>query len=310
MHVLVTGATGFVGSALVAALTASGHTVSAVSRDAASAKRRLPALTRATTWSPVDEPLPDAALEDVDAVVHLLGETVAGLWTPGKRRAIYDSRVGSTKRLVEAFRRREAPRVLVSTSAVGYYGDRGEDLLAEDEPPSSDFLARVCRDWEGAAVQAEAAGVRVVRLRSGLVMGPGPPLSTMLLPFRLGLGGPLGNGKQWWPWIHRDDHVRLIQFALEQNVSGAFNAVAPEPVRQKTFAKTLGRLLGRPAVFPAPAFLLRLLLRGFSAELIGSKRVVPERTMATGFAYRHPTLDGALGVALAQMDGSAPKSPG
>jgi len=296
MNVLITGATGFVGRALVQALTERGHRVSALTRDPSSARRSLPQLDAAYAWEPTIGRPPVESLEGVDAVVHLAGETVQGRWTAAKRRAIRDSRVLGTRNLVDGLASAEdRPRALITASAIGYYGDRGERLLTEHEPAGRGFLADVVRDWEREARGAEAIGLRVARLRVGVVYAPdGGALGAMLPLFRAGLGGRIGNGRQWWSWIHRDDLVRMLVWSIETPVDGAINAVAPEPLRQRDVARALGRALRRPTLLPAPAPAIRLALGGFSEELLSSKRVVPARAQQLGFEFLFPTLTAAL----------------
>jgi len=301
MKVLVTGATGFIGSHLCERLGKTGHAVTALSRDADSARRRLPSLKDVFPWSPLDSSPPQEVFSGVDGVIHLAGERVAGLWTARKRRAIPDCRVLGTRHLVSGIEKLASrPKVLISASAIGYYGDRGEETLTEASPPGSDFLADTCSAWEAEAERAKTLGLRVVRLRNGLVMGPGSALVAMLLPFKMGLGGPLGSGRQWWPWIHLDDVIGLIAYALEKEIEGPLNAVSPQPVRQKDFARTLGRVLGRPAFFPAPSFALRIAMGGFSGELLGSRRVLPRRAEEAGYPFLFPGLEPALREVLSK----------
>jgi uncharacterized protein (TIGR01777 family) len=298
MRVAVTGATGFVGRALCTELSRGGHRVLALTRDPKRAHALLPGV-EAIAWDAADTGLPT-----VDAVVNLAGESVAGRWSDAKKRKIRESRVSGTRRLVEAIARAEQrPAAFVSTSAVGYYGDRGEETLTEASGPGADFLAEVCRDWEAEAQRAAGLGLRVVVLRLGVVLDrDGGPLAQMLTPFRLGAGGPLGSGKQWFPWIHRADAAGLFRFALERSeVTGALNAVAPEQARNGEFARSLGRALHRPALLPAPALALRLLLGEFADTLLGSQRVLPERTQAAGYEYRFPQLDAALRAILGRV---------
>lgn len=302
MHVLVTGASGFLGGALCARLRARGDAITTLSRDPAAAQRRMPDLKAALRWDPMAGPAPAEAMSAVDAVIHLAGETVSGRWTQAKMQAIRESRVRGTRQLVESIRTSaRRPRVLVCASAVGYYGDRGEEELLEASAPGSDFLALVCQQWEAEAQQAEALGVRVVRLRTGVVLAAGGgALGAMLTPFKLGAGGPLGSGRQWWSWVHRNDVVGIALAALDDEAyQGAVNVTSPEPVRQGQFARELGRALGRPALLPAPEFALKLLLGGFSVELLGSKRVLPARATALGYRFAYPRLAEALQAALA-----------
>lgn len=296
MNVLITGATGFIGSQLVQRLQTAGHRPSVLTRDPERARAKLPGIAAAHPWSPLEGPPPAEALRNVDAVVHLAGEPVNGRWTEAKKRAIRDSRVVGTRNLVAAIGAAETPpSVLVSGSAIGFYGDRGDERLTEESAPGDDFLADTCKAWEAEADRAREHGVRVRKLRTGIVLEPGGgALDQMLLPARLGLSGPLGSGRQWWSWVHMDDEIGLIEHALTVEGSGPLNATAPEPVRQKEFAKTLGRVLGRPAFLPAPAFALKVVLGGFAVELLSSKRVLPEATQASGYRFRHPELEEAL----------------
>ncbi len=292
MNILITGATGFVGRRLCEVLSQAGHTIVALSRDPAAARQRIPSLTAAFSWDALGE-----ALKNCDAVINLAGETVAGRWTDAKKRAIHESRIVSTRNLVEGFSKSSSrPKVLISASAIGYYGDRGDEPLREDSPAGSDFLARVCQEWEGEAAKAESLGIRVVRLRIGLVLGPGGGALQAMLPiFRVGLGGPLGSGKQYWSWIHRDDVAGAIVLALErEDLSGPINVTAPQPVRQREFAHTLGRVMRRPAFLPTPAFALKIALGEFSSELLSSKRVIPERLQKAGYRFRFAELEPAL----------------
>ncbi|MFQ5744185.1 MAG: TIGR01777 family oxidoreductase [Acidobacteriota bacterium] len=301
MRILISGATGFVGRRLCEVLGEAGNELTALSRHPEAAKRAVPQLTNAFLWSATDSPPPGESLAGVDAIVHLAGESVVGRWTARKTRAIRDSRVLGTRRLVDALAATQSPpRVLVAASAIGYYGDRGDEILKEDSPPGTDFLAQVCQGWEAEAARAGELGVRVVSLRIGVVLGPGGgALQAMLPPFRMGVGGPLGSGRQWWSWVQRDDLVGMIRFALDhQELTGPYNATSPEPMRQKDFGKVLGRVLHRPAFMPTPATALKILLGGFSSELLSSKRVLPSRMQQTGYEFRFPRLEPALSEAL------------
>jgi uncharacterized protein (TIGR01777 family) len=297
MNILITGATGFVGRRLCEMLHQAGHTVRALSRDSVAAKQRVPLLKEVFPWNPLQELPPLQAFEGCDAVINLAGESIAGRWTAPKKQLIRDSRVLGTKNLVNALAQLSSrPKVLISASAIGYYGDRGEETLTEDAAPGSDFLAQVCRDWENEALKAESLGMRVVRLRIGLVLGRGGGTLQALLPlFRVGLGGPLGSGRQWWSWIHRDDLCRLIvQILANENVSGPVNATAPQPVRQKEFAQVLGRVLRRPAFLPTPAFALKIALGGFADGILASQRALPRRAQEMGYRFQFEELEGAL----------------
>jgi uncharacterized protein (TIGR01777 family) len=297
MNILITGATGFVGRRLCEMLHQAGHTVRALSRDSVAAKQRVPHLKEVFPWNPLQELPPLQAFEGCDAVVNLAGESIAGRWTAPKKQLIRDSRVLGTKNLVNALAQLSSrPKVLISASAIGYYGDRGEETLTEDAAPGSDFLAQVCRDWENEALKAESLGMRVVRLRIGLVLGRGGGTLQALLPlFRVGLGGPLGSGRQWWSWIHRDDLCRLIvQILANESISGPVNATAPQPVRQKEFAQVLGRVLRRPAFLPTPAFALKIALGEFADGILASQRALPRRAQEMGYRFQFEELEGAL----------------
>jgi uncharacterized protein (TIGR01777 family) len=293
LHVAVTGATGLMGSALGPFLTTGGHRVTPVSRQ--------PSAKGAIHWDPASGAAEASAFEGLDAVVHLAGENVGVRWTRERKRRIRESRVAATRLLAEALAgRKRPPSVLVAASAMGIYGDRGDEVLTEDSVPSgppSDFLVEVGREWEAATAPARDAGIRVVNLRFGIVLTPaGGALGRMLTPFRLGVGGPLGNGRQWVSWISIDDAIGAIHHALlTGGLSGPVNAVAPEPVTSRLFAATLGRVLGRPALLPAPAPALRLLF-GEMAEtaLLGSQRLAAPRLLAAGYSFRHPRLETAL----------------
>ena len=296
MKILITGATGFIGQQLCRRLAGRGDEIVVLSRNPDRARAQLPGIAGAFAWSATDGPPPGEAVGDLDAVVHLAGTTVVGRWNAAHRRSIHDSRVDGTRNLVAALAMAPTPpRLMVSASAIGYYGERGDDPLDEESEPGDDFLARVCKGWEHEARLAESLGTHVIRLRFGIVLGDdGGALDKMLLPAKLGLGGPLGSGRQWWSWVHIDDVLGLIEHGLEQDMSVVLNATSPAPTRQRDFARTLGRTLHRPAFLPAPAFALRLLLGGFANELLGSKRVLPESTLASGYHFRHPELGPAL----------------
>jgi hypothetical protein len=229
------------------------------------------------------------------AVVHLAGEPVAQRWTKEVRRKILESRREGTRKLVKALQP-NPPNVLVSASAVGYYGDRGDEILTEQSPPGNGFLCDVSKAWEEEALKAADFGVRVARLRIGIVLGPGGgSLQKMVLPFKLGLGARLGNGKQWVPWIHRDDVVSLISFVIrEKTLRGALNATSPNPVTNAEFTKALAGTLHRPAIFAAPPFALELLFGDMSKVILASQRALPEATLASGFEFQYPDLQGAL----------------
>jgi len=300
MKALVTGATGFVGPRLLRLL----DRPVVLSRDPERARAALGSLAgRVLRWDPLQGPPPADAFEGVDTVLHLAGESVsAGRWTAAQKARIRDSRVVGTRHLVQGLAQaRSGPRTLVSASAVGYYGDRGDEELTEAAAPGGDFLAGVCVEWEREALVAADHGVRVVTARTGIVLGAGGgALAKMLPPFKLGGGGPLGNGRQWMPWIHVADLARLYLHAAETTaIVGPMNAVAPEPVRNSEFTKALGRQLHRPAFMPAPYLGLRLLFGEFAQVLFASQRVIPRVALDTGFIFQFPEIAAALREILA-----------
>lgn len=297
LTIAVTGASGLVGSALVAFLTTGGHRVLRLVRRAGA--RPVGPDQSVVAWDPEAGVVEAEGLEGADAVVHLAGENVAALrWTRTKKARIRDSRVRGTRVLSEALARlARPPRVLVTASAIGYYGSRGAEVLEEGSGPGAGFLAEVCREWEAATAAAAAQGIRVVRLRIGIVLDArGGVLARLLPPFRLGLGGPVGSGRQWVSWISIDDLLGVILHALATDIlDGPVNAVAPEPVTNRDLSRTLGRVLARPALLPLPAGPLRLALGEMADEtVLSSARVTPARLVATGYTYRDPSLEGAL----------------
>jgi uncharacterized protein (TIGR01777 family) len=309
-RVTVTGATGLIGRVLVAALQERGAEVTVLTRDPARARTALGAQAgplETVGWEPMSEPAPAQALAGRDGVLHLAGEPVAQRWSAKAKRAIHDSRVIGTRNLLEGLRAVERsgnerrPQTLVSSSAIGYYGPHGEEPLDEETPAGSDFLARVCAEWELEAGRASELGLRVVQVRTGVVLdASGGALGKMLPPFRLGLGGPVAGGRQYISWIHVDDLVGMMLTALErESWSGPVNATAPEPVSNRDFSKVLGRVLGRPALLPVPSVALHLLY-GEMAEMVTSgARVVPAKALVLGYEFRHPELEAALRSALA-----------
>ena len=292
MRALVTGATGFVGRRLIEQL----ERPVVLSRNAQRAKEQLGDV-EAFTWNTTEQPS-SAAFEGVDTVFHFAGEPMAqGRWTAAKKRRILDSRVDTTRRVVEAMAsRRERPSVLVSASAVGWYGNRGDEVLDESSTPGDDFLAQVCKAWEAEALKASDLGIRVVLLRIGLVLGSGGGAIAKMLPvFRLGLGGRLGHGRQWMPWIHLDDVVQLALMGAEnQALRGPMNAVTPSVVTNTEFTQTLARALNRKAILPTPALGLRVVLGEFATAFLASQRVTPRVALDAGISFRYPRLDVAL----------------
>jgi len=302
MRVAVTGATGLIGTRLVTALAARGDEVTALSRDPERARGALPGGVEVELWAdPEREPAPAAALAGRDGVVHLAGEPVAQRWSRTARERIRDSRELGTRNLVAGIAAAEPrPAVLVSASAVGYYGPRGDEPVDEDQPPGDDFLADVCVAWEREAAAAAEHGVRVVHVRTGVVLDRGGgALAKMLPPFKLGAGGPVAGGRQYMPWIHLDDVVGIYLAALDgPDWSGPVNASAPEPVTNKEFSKALGRALHRPALAPVPALAIRALYGEMAMIVTTGQRAVPKRTSEFGYGFRHPQLDNALRSAL------------
>jgi len=276
MKIVLTGTGGLVGSALTSSLAAGGHSITRLSHS---------------------QPWPE--LVGHDAVVHLAGENIAtGRWTPEKKARIRDSRVQVTRRLCETVTKLASPpRVFICASAVGYYGNRDDEVLREDSASGTGFLAEVCRDWEAATKPAADAGVRVVNLRFGVILNAtGGALAKMLTPFKLGVGGVIGDGRQWMSWITLDDAAGVIGYALaDETLRGPANVVAPQPVTNREFTETLGRVLRRPTMFPVPAFVLRLALGEMAdALLLSSQRVEPAKLFASGYQFRFPKLEGAL----------------
>jgi uncharacterized protein (TIGR01777 family) len=283
LKIAVTGASGFVGRRLAEVARSRGHDAIALGRTSGD-----------RPWDPMTQPAP---LEGVDAVIHLAGEPVAeGRWTKAKMARIRESRVTGTRNLVQGLAR-AGVRTLVSASATGYYGDRADEVLTEDSGPGAGFLADLCRDWEA---EAQKAPARTALVRIGIVLGPGGgALAKMLTPFKLGLGGRLGSGRQWMSWIHLDDLVALLLQAAEgESVSGPLLGTSPGPVTNLEFTRTLGRVLGRWTVFPLPRGPMRLLLGRVAEVLCSSQRCLPQRTLATGFRFRHESLEPALRAIL------------
>ena len=301
MKVLITGSTGLVGTALVKALASDGHTVCRLIRP--QSKSTLGGKTGFdVAWNPATGELGGAGVGP-DAVVNLAGASIAGgRWTAGRKELLRTSRIDTTRALVHAVAKMNArPRVLVSASAVGIYGDRGDEVLTEESKPGADFLAGLAREWEAEAQKAEALGIRVVLARFGIILAQhGGALAKMLLPVKLGAGGRLGSGKQWMSWITLEDVVGVIRFAIENNaVRGAMNVVAPQPAQNSNFTKALAKALHRPALFPAPAFSLRLALGEMAdALLVSSQRVMPQGLEKLSYRFLHPELSSAFNAVL------------
>lgn len=309
MKVLATGSSGLVGTALVRELARDGHTVCRLIRPVGAVVGRAPVAKAQEqaegfdlAWNPATGQLGGAGV-GADAVVNLAGASIAGgRWTKARKELLRTSRIDTTRALVGALAKMNArPRVLVSASAIGIYGDRGDEILTEDSKPGTDFLAGLAQEWETEAWKAEVLGIRVVLVRFGIILAKhGGALAKMLLPFKLGVGGRLGSGKQWMSWITLEDVVAIIRFAIESGVvRGAINAVAPQPVSNTEFTKVLAKTLRRPALFPAPAFGLRLTLGEMAdALLLSSQRVQPQTLERLGYRFLQPELSAALNAIL------------
>lgn len=299
--VTVTGATGMIGRSVVDELVARGDEVTVLSRDAEKASEAFGGRVHALDWSePKAQPPPTEALAGQDGVIHLLGEPVAQRWSDAAKREIRDSRVLSTRNLVAGLKDTDArPAVLVSQSAGGWYGPRGDEKVDESEPAADDFLARVCTEWEAEARKAEELGMRVATTRTGVVLSQsGGALEKMLPPFKAGVGGPVAGGGQYVPWIHTDDVAGALVFALDTPEAwGPINLSAPEPVTNKELSKALGRVLKRPAVAPVPAFAVRLLYGEMAQIVTTGVRMVPARLQELGYEFRRPELEPALRAA-------------
>jgi len=294
LKIVISGSSGLIGSALLSALRASGHDVKRLVRGAITAPDQL-------TWNPA-EPLAPESVSGFDAVVHLAGESIATRWSDDKKRRIIESRVPPTQRLALALTKAQPrPRVFVCGSAIGYYGDRGDEILREESPSGEGFTAEVCRQWEAAAQAVSNAGIRTVQIRTGIVLSAdGGALSKMLPPFRMGVGGNIGNGRQWMSWIHLRDEIGAIQHLLTaDSINGPVNLVSPHPVRNAEFTRTLASVLHRPAIFPMPAFAARLAFGQMADELLlASQRVAPAKLLASGYAFQWPDLRPALQAIL------------
>jgi uncharacterized protein len=294
LKILVTGSSGPIGVALLASLRDRGYEVLRLVRGSASGRDQV-------RWDPA-QPLSPDAVSGFHAVFHLAGETIAGRWTAAKKQRILTSRIEGTRHLSEALAKAPAPpRLLVSASAVGYYGHRGDEVLREDSSSGTLFLSEVCRQWEAAAAPAARAGIRVAHPRFGVVLSAdGGALPKMLTPFRMGLGGKIGHGRQWWSWIAADDVAGALLHILDtERLQGPLNVVSPNPATNAAFTKALARVLRRPAVFPMPAFAARLALGEMADELLlASQRVEPGKLIETGYKFRYPDLEEALRYVL------------
>jgi uncharacterized protein len=289
-RILVSGSHGPIGAALLPSLKAQGFTVTRLVRASTAGSDQI-------VWDP-SQPLSPDLVSGFHAIIHLAGESIVGRWTDGKKQRIIESRVQGTTHLAEAAAEApQPPRAFISASAIGFYGGRGDEILREDSPSGEGFAAEICRQWEAATQPAAQAGIRTAQMRFGVVMSAdGGALSAMLTPFRMGLGGRLGNGRQWQAWVSVRDVVGAIQHVLNHDeLSGPVNAVAPNPVTNAEFTRILAAVLNRPAIFPLPAFAVRLIFGEMGEELfLGSQRVEPAKLKATGYQFQHPDLKNAL----------------
>ncbi len=290
MNILITGGSGFIGKALSKKLRDAGHQVIITTRSKTESKEKL-------TWNP-PELIPAEIISNYDTVINLAGESiVSGRWTKVRKELILSSRINTTRALIESIKNSDSrPKTLISASAIGYYGPHGDEFVTENTPPASDFLAEVCVKWEAEALKAQEIGLRVVLLRTGGVLeADGGALPPMMIPFKLFLGGPVGNGKQWFSWIHMDDEVGIIKHALEnESVSGPINATATNPVTNKELSSALGRALNRPSWFSVPGFVVKLTLGELGALLLTGQRVLPEKALKTGYQFKYTDVDEAL----------------
>jgi len=293
MKCIISGGTGFIGRRVVDRLLKDSHYVGVWSRKPGFDNRTAVATH---SWDPLGGDPPLESLNGMDCVIHLAGENVAQRWTPDVKRRIHDSRVLGTQRIVDTIGRvRHKPKILICASAIGIYGDRGDEILTEESVPGTGFLADTCRAWEAEADAARRYGMRVVKIRIGFVLGKdGGALQKMVPAFRMFVGGRLGSGKQWMPWVHVDDVAEIFAYAVENEISGVWNATAPNPVRNADFTKQLASTLGRPALFPVPPPALKLAFGEFAQHMVDSARVIPEKLTKAGFAFKHPELGEAL----------------
>jgi len=293
LKITISGASGLIGRRLLKLLAADGHALHVLSRHAGT---NMPPNVKVSAWDPAERDPPRDAVAGADAIVHLAGESVAQRWSEDVKHRIRESRVMGTTNLVQGMGiAPQPPKILICASATGYYGSRGDEVLTEASAPGSDYLAEVCVEWEKAAQAAETLGVRVARIRTGVVLDRrGGALGKMLLPFKMGVGGRVGTGRQWMSWIHAGDLASLIRWTITTPVSGPVNAVAPNPVTNAEFTRELASALGRPAIFPVPAFGLKLIFGEMSEVLLGSQRVQPKVAETGGFEFQYPHLNKAL----------------
>lgn len=302
MKIVLSGGTGFIGKALLNPLIKAGHRLVLLTRDVHRIKRAATAACEIVEWDGHNSGPWVQMIDGADAVINLAGAPIAERrWTVAQKERIVASRVGTTRLFVEAIEQaKQRPSVWINASAVGYYGHVPEGVITEHHPQGAGFLAKTCGYWEGAALAAEKLGVRVICLRTGVVLEKdGGALPRMLLPFRMFLGGPLGSGRQWFPWIHREDVVEIILFALTHPLlSGAINVTAPNSVTMKEFCRTLGKVMQRPSWLPVPSFVLQLIFGEMSEVLLDGQRAVPKKLLEAGYAFHHPKLDECLSAVL------------
>jgi uncharacterized protein (TIGR01777 family) len=295
MNIIVSGGRGFIGSHLIPGLREAGHTVSMWSRTSDGASG-----VKTYVWDPVSGPPPAESLEGIDAVINMAGEPVAHRWSDDLKKKIRESRVAGTRHIVEGMERATVkPKVLVSSSATGYYGDRGEEELTEQSVPGSSFLSGVCQEWEAAADEATKLGVRVVKLRTGMVIGSGGgALARLVSAFKTKMGGKLGSGSQWMPWIHMSDLTGIYRYAAEHDVSGVLNGAAPHAVRNEEFTEALAQALGEPGKLSIPEFALKMMFGEMSEVMLASQHVIPEATLASGYQFQFSEIGAAVRNAL------------
>lgn len=300
MKVIITGGTGLIGSALARDLVKDGHEVVILTRSPEKKVVGLPASVRLVGWDAKTGEGWSSEADGADAIVNLAGESVSpqgGLWTAERKERIKQSRIAAAEAVVDAVRRTTTkPRVLIQSSAVGYYGTHADEVITENSPPGTDFLAEVGKTWEAASALVEEMGVRRVIIRTGVVLAEkGGPLPLLILPFRLFVGGPVGSGKQYLPWIHLDDEVAAIRFLIEnESARGPFNLTSPNPVTNKQFGEVAGKVLGRPSLLPTPGFMLKLVLGEASTIALDGQRAVPKALQEAGYDFQFPNLEGAL----------------
>jgi len=299
MRILVSGSTGFLGTALVEAFGKQGHSVARLARPETASKNSAQAQVQAIRWDPIAGEFDASSAEGADALIHLAGASIAGgRWNASRKKLLWTSRIDATRHLMGALSKQQRPpRVIVAASAIGYYGNRGDEILTEESPPGGDFLAGLSREWEAETARGKEFGARVVSLRFGIILAAhGGALPRMVLPFKFGAGGRLGSGRQWMSWLTLAEAIRIVEFALATStLTGPVNAVTPNPVRNSDFTHILAKALHRPALFPAPAFALRLALGEMAdALLLISQRVAPSRLVGAGYGFLHTDLAGAL----------------